>query len=61
MISKEKIAKVLANIRDIPDPTLEYNGELPEDDRITPDTIYGFKARFNKDVTKDEVKIIYHY
>lgn len=51
----------MADLREIPDPTIEYNGDLPEDERITPTSFYGVKAKFNKDVAKDTCNIIFHY
>ena len=46
----EQILKAVEKAKTFPNPTLEYNGELPEHTEITKDSFFGIKAVENKDV-----------
>ena len=62
MIKIEEIQRVVLNAKNFPEergPFIEYNGSLPEDEAITPNSFYGVKAKFNKDVAENHCVLAY--
>lgn len=49
----ERVQKAVSEAKQFPDPTIDYNFELPDNKDITPTSFYGVKANFNKNVTND--------
>jgi hypothetical protein len=47
----ERILSVVEKAKTFPNPTIEYNGELPEHPEITEDSFFGIKAIENKNVS----------
>lgn len=64
MIKIDEIQRVVKNSKNFPEerrPSIEYNGELPDEEGITPDSFYGVKAKFNKDVAENHCVLIYKF
>ena len=58
----ERIQQLAEKAKEIPNAVIEYNMELPKDKNIKPDSFYGVKAVFNKNVPKSVgCNIIYRY
>lgn len=46
----DKIKMAVQEASQFPNPTIDYNFELPEHSQITKDSFFGVKARFNDKV-----------
>jgi len=58
----EMIMKAVEESKKFPNPTIEYNFELPEDKNVKPDSFFGVKAVFNKNIPKATgYQVIYKY
>lgn len=56
------IMKAVEESKKFPNPTIEYNFELPEDKNVKPDSFFGVKAVFNKNIPKATgYQVIYKY
>jgi len=47
----EKIKKAVEESKNFPNPTIDYNFDLPEHPEVKPDNFFGVKSNFNKQVT----------
>jgi hypothetical protein len=58
MTNIQRIRDLVQKAQKLPNPTIEYNMELPKYTGVTPDSFYGIKAVYNPSVSKQDMAIL---